>query len=155
MKFKTEICKFWQNTGTCEYSDSCSFAHGSHELHKKIDLHKNYKTKQCKRFHKDLYCPYGSRCQFLHGEVDAQKGAKKASKLNSANNEAAEPLYEVQQEKEEIILQNVSFSYKKLLNDVEINDKSLFVTKTSRPRLRCFEAIPLESSRSSSQVSLC
>ena len=78
MKFKTEICKFWQNSGTCEYSDSCSFAHGSHELQQKIDLHKNYKTKQCKRFHKDLYCPYGSRCQFLHGEAGIEKAVKKA-----------------------------------------------------------------------------
>ena len=68
LKFKTEICKFWQLNGTCEYGDTCSFAHGSHELKQRTDMHKNYKTKQCKRFHKDLYCPYGPRCQFLHDE---------------------------------------------------------------------------------------
>lgn len=79
MKFKTEICKFWQLTGTCEYSDACSFAHGNQELKSKIDLPKNYKTKQCKRFHRDLYCPYGSRCQFLHDEpaaIEAKKNKK-------------------------------------------------------------------------------
>ena len=76
MKFKTEICKFWQNTGTCEYSDSCSFAHGSHELKQRQDQPRNYKTKQCKRFHKELYCPYGPRCQFLHDEPGSLKKAK-------------------------------------------------------------------------------
>ena len=82
MKFKTEICKFWQLHGTCEYGDTCSFAHGSHELKQRMDMHKNYKTKQCKRFHKDLYCPYGSRCQFLHDEsqinVKENESIKKA-----------------------------------------------------------------------------
>lgn len=66
MKFKTEICKFWQLNGTCEYADTCSFAHGAHELKQRTDMPRNYKTKQCKRFHKELYCPYGPRCQFLH-----------------------------------------------------------------------------------------
>ena len=32
MKFKTEICKFWQLHGFCEYGEACSFAHGSEEL---------------------------------------------------------------------------------------------------------------------------
>jgi len=45
MKFKTEICKFWQTTGTCEYSDACSFAHGSMELKQRTDIPRNYKTK--------------------------------------------------------------------------------------------------------------
>ena len=76
MKFKTEICKFWQLHGTCEYSDACSFAHGSHELKQRTDMPRNYKTKQCKRFHKELYCPYGHRCQFLHDEP-RQKTSKK------------------------------------------------------------------------------
>ena len=69
MKFKTEICKFWQLNGTCEYSDQCSFAHGTAELKQRHDQPRNYKTKQCKRFHKELYCPYGPRCQFLHDDA--------------------------------------------------------------------------------------
>ena len=32
MKFKTEICKFWQLHGFCEYGEACSFAHGNDEL---------------------------------------------------------------------------------------------------------------------------
>ena len=69
MKYKTEMCKFWETMGHCEYEDSCSFAHGTEELKQKTDVPKNYKTKLCKRFHKQMYCPYGARCQFLHNEL--------------------------------------------------------------------------------------
>lgn len=71
IKYKTEMCKNWQLTGHCEFDDSCSFAHGEHELKEKTDVPRNYKTKPCKRYHRDMYCPYGKRCQFLHGERDA------------------------------------------------------------------------------------
>lgn len=74
VKYKTEMCKNWENSGNCEFEASCSFAHGLHELQQKKDVPKNYKTKLCKRYHKTMYCPYGARCQFLHGEV-----------INSAN----------------------------------------------------------------------
>jgi hypothetical protein len=90
----------------------------------------------------------------LHGEVNATKESKTTSKLNSANDEAAEPLFQAELEKEEIVFKDVSFSYKKLLNDVEVNDQPLFNKKFNRRRLNCFEAIPLDSSRSSSQVYL-
>ena len=68
VKYKTEICKNWQQTGECEFFYSCSFAHGNQELKVKTDVPKNYKTKLCKKFHKELFCPYGTRCQFLHDE---------------------------------------------------------------------------------------
>ena len=84
MKFKTEICKFWQLSGTCEYADTCSFAHGAHEMKKRVDQPRNYKTKQCKRFHKELYCPYGPRCQFLHNEISAAEKKKLASATSAA-----------------------------------------------------------------------
>lgn len=71
--FKTEMCKFWEANGTCEYEDSCSFAHGPEELKTKTDVPKNYKTKLCKRFHKQMYCPYGTRCQFVHNEPFGEK----------------------------------------------------------------------------------
>ena len=79
VKYKTEICKNWRQTGKCEFKNSCSFAHGSHELKQKTDIHKNYKTKQCKRFHKDGYCPYGERCQFLHDEAPSKQATTQAS----------------------------------------------------------------------------
>lgn len=67
-KYKTEMCKNYQLTGSCNFQDSCSFAHGPEELHNKLNMPKNYKTKQCKRFHEELYCPYGPRCQFKHSD---------------------------------------------------------------------------------------
>ena len=80
VKYKTEICKNWEKTGDCEFKDSCSFAHGLHELKRKTDIHKNYKTKQCKKFKKDGVCPYGTRCQFLHDEkIDSSSSKIKMS----------------------------------------------------------------------------
>lgn len=34
-KYKTEICKNWELTGFCAFEESCSFAHGQHELNTK------------------------------------------------------------------------------------------------------------------------
>ena len=95
MKFKTEICKFWQLNGVCEYSDSCSFAHGAHELKQKQNQPRNYKTKQCKRFHKELYCPYGPRCQFLHGEpLSSDKKQKAINTLSAQRDEVSKYSYQ-------------------------------------------------------------
>lgn len=61
-KFKTEMCKNWELTGKCKFGNTCSFAHGEDELHKKSHLPLNYKTKLCTQFHTSSYCPYGNRC---------------------------------------------------------------------------------------------
>jgi hypothetical protein len=79
VKYKTEMCKNWQETGHCEFFDSCSFAHGKFELLQKSGMPKNYKTKMCKKFHKDLFCPYGARCQFLHDEKLLSSGKQSLS----------------------------------------------------------------------------
>lgn len=70
MKYKTEMCRNWELFGKCKFQNSCSFAHGEHELHKKVHLPSNYKTKLCYQFHTSSYCPYGNRCQFLHSQYD-------------------------------------------------------------------------------------
>ncbi|TNV79025.1 hypothetical protein FGO68_gene13805 [Halteria grandinella] len=75
-KFRTEICKFWEQTGYCQYGDTCSFAHGLSQLIIKTDVPEKYKTKVCKKFHRDLYCPYGIRCQFIHSGSEMMKGLK-------------------------------------------------------------------------------
>ena len=31
-KYKTMMCRHFENTGTCTLQDRCSFAHGAHEL---------------------------------------------------------------------------------------------------------------------------
>lgn len=50
-KLKTEMCRNWELTGKCVFKDTCSFAHGEHELVKKKHLPPNYKTKACVQFH--------------------------------------------------------------------------------------------------------
>jgi len=70
MKYKTELCRNWELWGKCKFKDTCSFAHGKDELHRKTHLPSNYKTKPCKQFHAQLHCPYGVRCQFLHAQRD-------------------------------------------------------------------------------------
>ncbi|CDW78670.1 zinc finger protein [Stylonychia lemnae] len=72
-KYKTEICRNWELYGYCEFSQSCSFAHGEHELQRKQHVPQNYKTKLCKQYHEHLYCPYGMRCQFLHSEAKSEQ----------------------------------------------------------------------------------
>ena len=69
MKFKTELCKNFELRGFCKFGDTCSFAHGKHELQQKKHLHEKYKTRLCKDFHETGYCSYGQRCQYLHKET--------------------------------------------------------------------------------------
>ncbi|CAG9332503.1 unnamed protein product [Blepharisma stoltei] len=94
-KFKSEICKNWEN-GYCEFGSECAFAHGESELRDKPQA-KNYKTQRCKQFHELGYCIYGSRCQFIHRDlspdtadnspvgsrVSSRKGSFDASKDSS------------------------------------------------------------------------
>lgn len=47
MKFKTEMCKNWELSGSCYFKDTCSFAHGEHELVMKKHLPSNFKSKPC------------------------------------------------------------------------------------------------------------
>ena len=67
-KYKTELCKSFETTGNCVYSNKCRFAHGKHELILKSQILQNYKIKKCISFHKLGYCAYGKRCHFLHHE---------------------------------------------------------------------------------------
>ena len=69
MKIKTELCKNFELKGWCKFGDSCSFAHGKHELQEKKHLHQKYKTRPCKEFHLTGYCSYGIRCQYLHKDA--------------------------------------------------------------------------------------
>lgn len=65
-KYKTEVCKYWTQTGYCQFGDQCAFAHGQQEIRQRQNLSSNYKTKKCMQFHDNGYCPYGVRCQFIH-----------------------------------------------------------------------------------------
>ena len=66
IKYKTELCKYYEIDGYCKYGDKCAYAHGKENLRSKVTNTTDYKTKKCSNFFKHGYCPYGSRCQFAH-----------------------------------------------------------------------------------------
>lgn len=64
-RYKTELCRPFEESGTCKYGDKCQFAHGVHEL-RQLSRHPKYKTELCRTFHTIGFCPYGPRCHFIH-----------------------------------------------------------------------------------------
>ena len=66
IKYKTELCKFYELTGQCKYGDNCAYAHGKENLRAKVTNTTAYRTKKCNQFFENGYCPYGNRCQFQH-----------------------------------------------------------------------------------------
>lgn len=65
-KYKTELCKSYNDTGFCPYGNKCRFAHGKQELFQKENIPTNYRKKKCISFHCNFYCVYGNRCLFKH-----------------------------------------------------------------------------------------
>lgn len=68
--YKTELCRSWEEKGSCRYGSKCQFAHGEEEL-RKVPRHPKYKTEICRTFWVSGSCPYGKRCCFIHTEVPA------------------------------------------------------------------------------------
>jgi len=65
--YKTELCRSWEETGTCRYGAKCQFAHSQAEL-RSVERHPKYKTEYCRTFMETGECPYGKRCCFIHDE---------------------------------------------------------------------------------------
>lgn len=74
-RYKTELCKNFEETGKCNYGKKCEFAHGKMELKEKPKTLNNprYKSTACSMFFDDGYCPYGRRCIFKHDERESIK----------------------------------------------------------------------------------
>lgn len=70
-RYKTELCRPYEESGVCKYGDKCQFAHGCNEL-RNLDRHPKYKTELCRTFHKTGFCPYGPRCHFVHNIEEAR-----------------------------------------------------------------------------------
>ena len=66
VKYKTELCKYYEINGFCKYGDCCAYAHGKENLRSKVTNTTAYRTKKCVQFFENGYCPYGNRCQFAH-----------------------------------------------------------------------------------------
>ncbi|XP_052007700.1 mRNA decay activator protein ZFP36L2-like isoform X2 [Xyrauchen texanus] len=83
-RYKTELCRPFEENGACKYGEKCQFAHGYHEL-RSLSRHPKYKTEPCRTFHTIGFCPYGPRCHFIHN-ADERRPAP-----SNANNMQGEP----------------------------------------------------------------
>ncbi|MEW5302480.1 MAG: hypothetical protein WDW38_002363 [Sanguina aurantia] len=63
--YKTELCRSWDESGSCRYGSKCQFAHGREEL-RPVQRHGKPKPEGCRAFAMTGSCPYGSRCRFVH-----------------------------------------------------------------------------------------
>ncbi|THV06076.1 hypothetical protein K435DRAFT_646085 [Dendrothele bispora CBS 962.96] len=72
--YKTELCRSWEEKGSCRYGTKCQFAHGEDEL-RKVARHPKYKTEICRTFWVSGSCPYGKRCCFIHTELPSSAAA--------------------------------------------------------------------------------
>ncbi|XP_053982032.1 protein TIS11 isoform X2 [Hylaeus anthracinus] len=77
-RYKTELCRPFEESGTCKYGDKCQFAHGYSEL-RNLTRHPKYKTELCRTFHTIGFCPYGPRCHFIHNFEEARIHNQKVS----------------------------------------------------------------------------
>ncbi|XP_061560268.1 mRNA decay activator protein ZFP36L1b [Phycodurus eques] len=79
-RYKTELCRPFEENGSCKYGDKCQFAHGVHEL-RSLTRHPKYKTELCRTFHTIGFCPYGPRCHFIHNPEE-RRGPPPLSAFN-------------------------------------------------------------------------
>ncbi|KAM3875551.1 mRNA decay activator protein ZFP36L1 [Diretmus argenteus] len=76
-RYKTELCRTYEESGACKYGAKCQFAHGLDEL-RGLSRHPKYKTEPCRTFHTIGFCPYGARCHFIHNADELQAAAGNA-----------------------------------------------------------------------------
>lgn len=76
-RYKTELCRPYEEFGVCKYGDKCQFAHGPNEL-RTLARHPKYKTELCRTYHTVGFCPYGPRCHFVHNQDEAVRVASAA-----------------------------------------------------------------------------
>ena len=83
-RYKTELCRPYEEAGDCKYGDKCQFAHGRHEL-RGLERHPKYKTELCRTYHTTSFCPYGPRCHFVHDQEEQTK-SQEVHNNNMLNN---------------------------------------------------------------------
>lgn len=80
--YKTEMCRSFEETGTCRYGARCQFAHSPKEL-RNVDRHPKYKTEMCRTFWEKGSCPYGKRCCFIHASKEMIDAKEKQLQVGS------------------------------------------------------------------------
>lgn len=88
-RYKTELCRTYEENGCCRYGDKCQFAHGVSEL-RTVVRHPKYKTDLCRTFHTTGFCPYGARCHFIHGEHEKQHKPTTSSSPSSSSSSSVQ-----------------------------------------------------------------
>jgi len=83
--YKTEMCRNWEEKGSCRYGSKCQFAHSAGEL-RKVQHHPKYKTEICKTFWQNGTCPYGKRCCFIHNDKDRLLICKRRNSADNVKN---------------------------------------------------------------------
>ncbi|GAA5984141.1 hypothetical protein JCM11641_000326 [Rhodosporidiobolus odoratus] len=87
--YKTELCRSWEEKGSCRYGVKCQFAHGIQEL-REVARHPKFKSEVCRTFWQQGSCPYGKRCCFIHASGDAAFESDISSARTSAPGSRAE-----------------------------------------------------------------
>ncbi|CAB4400471.1 unnamed protein product [Rhizophagus irregularis] len=83
--YKTEMCRNWEERGSCRYGTKCQFAHSENEL-RKVQHHPKYKTEICKTFWQNGTCPYGKRCCFIHNDKERLLLCKRRNSTDNVKN---------------------------------------------------------------------
>lgn len=90
-RYKTELCRPYEENGVCKYGDKCQFAHGNKEL-RTLQRHPKYKTELCRTFHTTGFCPYGPRCHFIHNSEESKQHIFNTLKATVPNNKSTSML---------------------------------------------------------------
>ncbi|GAA5865423.1 hypothetical protein JCM1840_001570 [Sporobolomyces johnsonii] len=76
--YKTELCRSWEEKGSCRYGIKCQFAHGVQEL-REVSRHPKFKSEICRTFWQHGSCPYGRRCCFIHQSLPSGSGISQST----------------------------------------------------------------------------
>ncbi|CAG10191.1 unnamed protein product, partial [Tetraodon nigroviridis] len=86
-RYKTELCRPFEENGSCKYGEKCQFAHGYHEL-RSLSRHPKYKTEPCRTFHTIGFCPYGPRCHFIHNADERRPAPPSNANVQAGDRDA-------------------------------------------------------------------
>ncbi|XP_008428607.1 mRNA decay activator protein ZFP36L2 isoform X1 [Poecilia reticulata] len=95
-RYKTELCRPFEENGSCKYGEKCQFAHGYHEL-RSLTRHPKYKTEPCRTFHTIGFCPYGPRCHFIHNADERRPAPPANANVQAAEHRGYSPQQQPQQ----------------------------------------------------------
>jgi len=110
-RYKTELCRPYEENGTCKYGDKCQFAHGRAEL-RPVARHPKYKTDLCKTYHTTGLCPYGPRCHFIHNDDE-----RRLNELNRIVVEQQRALLIQRQQKQVLVRTALALARRRQLAD--------------------------------------